>query len=459
MLKGRKLIVAITGSIAAYKSPILVRELVKWGADVKVIMSPSSRDFVTPMTLATVSKHPVLHEFTDDPESGTWNNHVELGLWADALVIAPLSANTLAKMCTGVCDNLLMATFLSAKCPVFAAPAMDLDMFAHESTQENLNTLTERGVHIIEPTEGELASGLSGKGRMEEPELIAQVLVDHFNPGRPLEGRKALVTAGPTFESIDPVRFIGNHSSGKMGYAIAESLAEAGARVHLISGPSKLNTSHREVERIDVVSAAEMYEAVNERFDQVDICVMAAAVADYTPAAPSDQKLKKKEGDLSIELKRTKDILAEMGMARTFTIFRYCATDALMRSLFCASSATTRTPLRDPPAAGVVAPASGDEAVAFAGRFCCEADVALLRPAVLAVPLEMDRTMAGAAPGAISLEGSSLDKAPPPNILFRISASREALPCSTRYTNTPSAIGLDLSRRLIQEAALSNKSC
>lgn len=313
MLNGKKLIVGVTGSIAAYKSALLVRELVKAGATVQVIMTEAATSFITPLTLSTLSKRPVLHLFTDDKDSGEWNNHVELGLWADALIIAPASANTMAKMCTGVCDNLLLATFLSAKCPTLIAPAMDLDMYKHDTTEENLGLLESRGVRIIEATSGELASGLSGKGRMEEPEQIAKFLTKFFKEGLPLVGKKVLVTAGPTYEAIDPVRFIGNHSTGKMGFAIAEELSKRGAEVTLVTGPVSIQLNDKSVTRVDVKSALEMKIECEKVFTSVDFLVMAAAVADYRPKKIAEQKIKKKDGALTFELERTDDILSALG--------------------------------------------------------------------------------------------------------------------------------------------------
>jgi phosphopantothenoylcysteine decarboxylase/phosphopantothenate--cysteine ligase len=313
MLNGKKLIVGITGSIAAYKSALLVRELVRAGAEVKVIMTHAAKDFITPLTLSTLSKNPVLYQFNDNADSGEWNNHVELGLWADALIIAPLSANTMAKMCSGVCDNLLMATYLSAKCVTFVAPAMDLDMYKHGTTGENIDKLKSLGVQVISPTSGELASGLSGKGRMEEPENIKAFLDSYYRRDLPLTGKKALVSAGPTYEDVDPVRFIGNRSSGKMGFAIAEELANQGAEVTLVAGPVHLSLSNTSINRVDVRTAKEMKESCLNHNGEADIIIMAAAVADYTPAEVAEQKIKKKDEDWSIPLVRTTDILAKMG--------------------------------------------------------------------------------------------------------------------------------------------------
>jgi phosphopantothenoylcysteine decarboxylase / phosphopantothenate---cysteine ligase len=314
MLSGRKIILGVTGSIAAYKSALLVRELVKAGAEVKVIMTPSSTRFITPLTLSTLSKNPVLVDFFD--EGSTWHNHVELGLWADLMLIAPVSANTLASMAAGLCDNMLLATWLSARCPVFFAPAMDLDMYAHEITQQNIQQLVKSGNHLINPGTGELASGLHGEGRMAEPLEIIGYLNQFLKESLPLSGKKVLITAGPTYEAIDPVRFIGNHSSGKMGYAIAAEAAKLGAEVTLISGPSSLPTPAM-VKRVDVTSAIEMFEACLSNYPQTDIAILSAAVADYKPKKVAESKIKKKEADLNIELEPTKDILAHLGKIKT----------------------------------------------------------------------------------------------------------------------------------------------
>ena len=310
-LAGRHVLLGITGSIAAYKAAMLCRLLKTAGADVQVVMTPLAKQFITPLTMATLSKHPILVEFFD-PENGAWNSHVSLGEWADCMLIAPATANTLAKMATGVADNLLLTTYLSARCPVAVAPAMDLDMYAHAATQQNLRTLASRGVRIIEPGEGELASGLSGKGRMAEPETIAAFVGGLFDKRQTLAGKRMIVTAGATIEAIDPVRFISNHSSGKMGYAIAGELAARGAAVTLISGRTALPTPEG-VERVDVLSAAEMYETTVAAFDRADGAVMCAAVADYTPSEVSETKLKKGDGELTITLRRTRDIAAELG--------------------------------------------------------------------------------------------------------------------------------------------------
>jgi phosphopantothenoylcysteine decarboxylase/phosphopantothenate--cysteine ligase len=305
----------ICGSIAAYKTPILVRELIKNGAEVKVIASTSALDFVTPLTLATVSNNPVLSEFTEGA-TGVWNNHIELALWADVFLIAPASANTIAKMANGLCDNLLLATYLSAKCPVFVAPAMDLDMYQHPSFLSNLSKIQSFGNQIIEATHGELASGLVGKGRMEEPLEIVAVLQKHFEASQVLKGKKVMITAGPTYEALDPVRYLGNHSSGKMGFALAECLAEKGAEVVLISGPSSIKPLHSGIKLAKVVSAAEMFNACLSYYPETDISIFAAAVADYTPKTVAQNKIKKNEEVFSIELIKTKDIAKEMGLLK-----------------------------------------------------------------------------------------------------------------------------------------------
>ncbi len=305
------ILLCITGSIAAYKAAPLCRLFKVAGHDVKVIMTPLAKQFITPLTMATLSKNPILVEFFN-PENGEWNSHVSLGEWADYMVIAPATANTMAKMAYGVADNLLLTTYLSARCEVVVAPAMDLDMYAHATTQQNIETLRGRGVHVVEPTSGELASGLVGKGRMSEPEDIFQYVESLSKRKANLEGKHFVVTAGATIEPIDPVRYITNHSTGKMGYAVAESLAERGARVTLISGRTMLPTP-KGVERVDVLSAAEMCEVAVEYFYGADGGVMCAAVADYTPKVVADKKLKKGDDDLSIELERTQDIAATLG--------------------------------------------------------------------------------------------------------------------------------------------------
>ncbi len=311
-MKGKKIVVGITGSIAAYKIPFLVRLLIRAGAEVRVIMTPAATDFVTPLTLATLSQHPVI---IDPFKTGTgeWNNHVELGSWADLMIFAPVTANTLGKMVNGIADNFVITAYLSAKCPVFIAPAMDLDMFAHPSTRENVRKLGSFGNHIIEPQVGELASGLSGPGRMEEPERILQVIRDHFTAQLPLNKKKILITAGPTFEKIDPVRFIGNFSTGTMGVSLALAAAGRGAEVVLITGPIHIPVSNERIRRIEVESAEEMYQSCMQEFTRSDIVIMAAAVADYTVAVPSKTKLKKNKSGLSLELAPTRDILLEMG--------------------------------------------------------------------------------------------------------------------------------------------------
>lgn len=310
MLNGKKILLGITGSIAAYKSVYLVRLLIKAGAEVKVIMTPSAKDFVSPLTLSTLSRNPVLTDLFDQQ---SWSNHVMLGRWADIMLIAPLSCNTLSKMATGQCDNLLLAVYLSATCPVALAPAMDEDMWQHPATKENLKKLESFGNKIIPVEKGDLASGLYGEGRMAEPETIIEFIQNNFFLTGPLQGKKAIVTAGPTYEPLDPVRFIGNHSSGKMGLAIAKELHERGADVTLILGPSSLEFSANGLSVIHVNTAAEMYAASNEAFDKADLAIMAAAVADYSPAAVANEKIKKNDQHLTIELTRTKDILKSLG--------------------------------------------------------------------------------------------------------------------------------------------------
>ena len=312
MLKDKKILIAVTGSIAAYKIASLVRLLIKAKAEVQVIMTESAKEFITPLTLSTLSKKPVYFSFYKT-ENGEWNNHVELGLWADYMLIAPASANTLAKMSTGICDSLLMATYLSAKCPVAFAPAMDLDMYQHPSTQENIEKLIAFGNEFIAPGTGELASGLSGEGRMAEPEELLAFLENKFNPINFYSQKNILVTAGPTHEAIDPVRFIGNASSGKMGYALAEAFAEKGANVTLISGPTNLKINHPNIKKILITSAAEMFEAVKANFSNSAITVMAAAVADYSPTHQATEKIKKTTDNLQIALSKTIDILQYVG--------------------------------------------------------------------------------------------------------------------------------------------------
>lgn len=311
-LEGRKIVLAVTGSIAAYKSAHLVRLLVKEGATVKVLMTPAAHDFITPLTLSTLSKNPVLTAFSEGNQ-GEWNNHVELGLWAEVMIIAPLSANTLGKMVQGICDNLVLATYLSARCPVIMAPAMDLDMLQHPSTLQNLETVARFGNHLVEPGVGELASGLIGKGRMAEPEEIVDYLITFFRQQNRLSGKTALVTAGPTHEAIDPVRFIGNNSTGKMGYAIAEALAANGAEVHVVSGPTHLALEHPRVSITRVTSAREMYDACQQKFPTTQIAVLSAAVADYRPVVQAQSKIKKSGENITLELTQNPDIAAELG--------------------------------------------------------------------------------------------------------------------------------------------------
>jgi phosphopantothenoylcysteine decarboxylase / phosphopantothenate---cysteine ligase len=313
MLSQKRILLGVTGSIAAYKAAYLVRELVKHGAEVRVILSPGAKEFVGPITFATLSKHPVVTDFVADRESGQWNNHVEMGLWADLMIIAPLTANTLAKMVAGQSDNMLLATYMSARCPVMVAPAMDHDMYLHPGTQQNLVRLRETGHLVLDSGEGELASGLTGKGRMSEPEEVLSAVVDFFHPHLPLRGIRAVVTAGPTHERIDPVRFIGNYSTGKMGFALADALAQAGADVCVIAGPVTASAVHPGVSVVRVVSAAEMLEATEARAGDAGIIVFAAAVADYRPAHPSAGKIRKSAETLHLELEPTSDIAAEIG--------------------------------------------------------------------------------------------------------------------------------------------------
>lgn len=315
MLTNKNILLGVCGSIASYKSATLTRLLVKAGANVKIIMTSEATHFITPLTLATLSKNPV-HVNYFDPESGVWNNHVELGLWADLMIVAPASANTLAKLANGLCDNLLSAAYLSAKCPVYFAPAMDLDMWKHTATQNNIASLISFGNILIKPAYGELASGLVGEGRMAEPEEIIEFISGELKKKLPLRGKKALVTAGPTYEAIDPVRFIGNHSSGKMGFAIAEELAELGADVVLVSGPTSLKLSDSRVQRIDVTSAQQMLEESVRAFTDSNVAILSAAVADYRPASISDIKIKKESSDLNLELVKTEDILATLGKGK-----------------------------------------------------------------------------------------------------------------------------------------------
>lgn len=316
MLKDKNIILGITGGIAAYKSALIARLLVKQGAHVKVVMTPLAKQFITPLTMATLTGNPILVDFFN-PENGEWNSHVSLGLWADAYLIAPATANTIGKMANGVADNLLLTTYLSAKCPVFLAPAMDLDMYAHPAVIKNLNTLRSYGNHVIEPATGFLASGLEGKGRMEEPEVIVKALADYFQQSQDLIGKKVMITAGPTYEKIDPVRFIGNYSSGKMGYALAEECANRGADVTIVSGPVQVKTNHPKISIVKVESASQMLEAASKYSETADVDILCAAVADYTPAVVQDKKMKReKTGDITIELKATKDIAATLGKAK-----------------------------------------------------------------------------------------------------------------------------------------------
>jgi len=312
MLGGKHILLGVTGSIAAYKAANIVRLLVTQGAEVKIVMTPLAKQFITPLTLATLAKNPIYVDFFN-PENGEWNSHVSLGMWADAYLIAPATANTIGKMANGIADNLLLTSYLSAKCPVFVAPAMDLDMFAHPAVQKNIETLKSYGVHFIDAEDGELASGLVGKGRLAAPEKIVESLDAFFNGQMSLTGKKIMVTAGPTYEKIDAVRFIGNYSSGKMGYAIAEECASRGAEVVLVSGPTSLNVHNSNIKLVRVNSAREMYEACNQEFPQCNAAVLSAAVADFTPQNVSDTKIKRKDNNLEITLKPTDDIAASLG--------------------------------------------------------------------------------------------------------------------------------------------------
>ena len=313
MLIGKKILIGISGSIAAYKSILIIRLLVKAGVEVKVVMTPTAKDFVSPLVLSTLSKNEVLVDLSNN---NSWSNHVELGRWADVMLIAPLSCNTLAKMANGICDNLLMAVYLSATCPVIVAPAMDEDMWHHPSTKKNIQTIQSYGNVIIPVTNGELASGLFGEGRMAEPEYIIKYLNEYFFPNQKLKNKKVLITAGPTYEAIDPVRFIGNHSSGKMGYAIAEAFNDQGAEVTLVSGPTNLKVSES-INKINVVSGQEMYDAVMSKHASSEIIVMCAAVADYKPNVVAENKIKKKDKIWQLELEKTTDILFEVGKIKT----------------------------------------------------------------------------------------------------------------------------------------------
>lgn len=311
-MKGKKIVLGITGSIAAYKAAVLIRALIKKGAEVQVVITPAGKEFITPITLSALTSKPVISEFFSQRD-GTWHSHVDLGLWADAMVIAPATASTIGKMANGIADNMLITTYLSMKAPVFVAPAMDLDMFAHPATQKNLEILRSYGNHIIEPGEGELASHLVGKGRMEEPEKIVEVLEAFFNREQDLKGKKVLITAGPTYEKIDPVRFIGNYSSGKMGYALAESCARRGAEVTLISGPVQVKAQHPSIKVTKVESAHQMHETAIEAFPTSDAAILCAAVADFTPEVKADQKIKREKEDLILKLVPTEDIAAALG--------------------------------------------------------------------------------------------------------------------------------------------------
>lgn len=313
MLKGKKFVLGITGSIAAYKACYIIRGLVKKGAEVQVVITPSGKEFITPLTLSTLTRKPVISDFFSQRD-GTWNSHVDLGLWADAMLIAPCTAATLGKMANGIADNMLITTYLSMKAPVFVAPAMDLDMYRHPSTQHNMEVIKGYGNVIIEPQSGFLASGLEGKGRMEEPEIIVDTLDKFFSePQKPLEGKKIMITAGPTYEKIDPVRFIGNYSSGKMGFALAEECAAKGAEVTLIAGPVALSTKQQGIRRIDVESCEEMYNAAVEAFVESDAAILCAAVADFRPEHTADKKIKREKDDLVLRLMPTHDIAAELG--------------------------------------------------------------------------------------------------------------------------------------------------
>ena len=315
MLEGKKFVLGITGSIAAYKAAYLIRALIKKGAEVQVVITPAGKEFITPITLSALTSKPVISEFFSQRD-GTWHSHVDLGLWADAMIVAPATASTIGKMAHGIADNMLITTYLSMKAPVFIAPAMDLDMFAHPATQHNLDILRSYGNHIIEPGEGELASHRVGKGRMEEPDNIVRILEDYFAKGAELAKKKVVITAGPTYEKIDPVRFIGNYSSGKMGYALAEECAARGAEVILVSGPVQLTTSHPGIRRIDVESAAEMHEATLREFADADAAILCAAVADFTPEEVADHKIKREHDDLMLRLKPTHDIAAALGQRK-----------------------------------------------------------------------------------------------------------------------------------------------
>lgn len=316
MMKGKKIVLGITGSIAAYKAAVLTRLLIKKGAEVQIVITPAGKEFITPITLSALTSKPVISEFFSQRD-GTWHSHVDLGLWADAMLIAPATASTIGKMAHGIADNMLITTYLSMKAPVFVAPAMDLDMFAHPATQHNLDILRSYGNHIIEPTAGELASHLVGKGRMEEPKNIVAALESFFQKNSSMAGKKILITAGPTYEKIDPVRFIGNYSSGKMGYALAEECAARGAEVTLVSGPVNLSVNHPNINRIDVESAEQMYNACMSHYPTSDAGILCAAVADFTPECVADKKIKREKDDLTLNLKPTHDIAAALGKIKT----------------------------------------------------------------------------------------------------------------------------------------------
>lgn len=311
-LQGKHIVLGITGSIAAYKACALIRLFIKVGAEVQVVITPAGKEFITPVTLSALTSKPVISEFFAQRD-GSWHSHVDLGQWADVMIVAPATASTIGKMANGIADNMLITTYLSMKAPVFVAPAMDLDMFAHPSTQANLSRLVSYGNYIIEPASGELASHLIGKGRMEEPERIFEVIEEFFATPKPLQGKRILITAGPTFEKIDPVRFIGNYSTGKMGYALAEVCAEMGADVHLVSGPVQMQTKHSNISRQDVESAQEMYDAAVEMFPNCDAAILCAAVADFTPEKVADEKVKREGDEFLLKLKPTKDIAAALG--------------------------------------------------------------------------------------------------------------------------------------------------
>lgn len=315
MLEGKHIVLGITGSIAAYKACLIARLLIKAGAEVQVVITPSGKEFITPLTLSTLTQKPVISEFFTRAD-GSWHSHVDLGLWADAMLVAPATASTIGKMAHGIADNMLITTYLSMKAPVFVAPAMDLDMYAHPTTQQNLQKLQREGVHIVEPGSGFLASGLEGKGRMEEPEEIVSALDAFFSKKQELAGKRVLITAGPTYERLDPVRFIGNYSSGKMGFAIAEECAHRGADVTLVCGPVQLKTYHPAIKRIDVESAAQMCKAAKEAFAHADVAILSAAVADFTPQSCADQKIKREGDELVLRLSPTQDIAAELGRAK-----------------------------------------------------------------------------------------------------------------------------------------------